>query len=210
MKEWRNRIVGHGEAPPEELLPNPLNWRAHPDSQRAAMSGVLGEVGWVQQVIRNRTTGRLIDGHLRVELARGRGVLVPFVEVELTEDEERLVLATLDPLASMARPDDKTLDMLLATITAQDADVQALIENISARFKGMTIDDRLKEWEGMPEFKSEDALGITIAVHFANEADIAAFSVLVGQPVNAKTKTIWYPEVPRLEANSRRVVTDDA
>ena len=27
---WRNRIVGSGDEPPEQLLANPANWRLHP------------------------------------------------------------------------------------------------------------------------------------------------------------------------------------
>jgi hypothetical protein len=53
---WANRIVGHGEASPEELLPNPANWRQHGALQRQALTDVLGEVGLVQSVIVNRTS----------------------------------------------------------------------------------------------------------------------------------------------------------
>jgi hypothetical protein len=31
---WRNRIVGSGEEPPDQLLANPANWRIHPGSQQ--------------------------------------------------------------------------------------------------------------------------------------------------------------------------------
>lgn len=128
---WRNRIVGQGEADPETLLPNPLNWREHPALQRASLAGVLYEVGWVQQVIVNRTTGRLIDGHLRVDMARGKGVKVPFVEVELTEDEERMVLATLDPLAALATTDVDTLRELLSGLSTGDEALGQLLAQLA-------------------------------------------------------------------------------
>jgi hypothetical protein len=108
---WRQRIVGHDELDPAELIANPRNWRGHPRHQHDALSGLLGEVGWVQQVIVNRTTGRLVDGHLRVELAAGRGERVPVVYVELTEDEEALVLVSLDPLAGLATTDAERLGL---------------------------------------------------------------------------------------------------
>jgi len=60
----RSRIVGSGEADPAALVANPRNWRTHPAEQGAALTGVLERVGWVQQVIVNRTTGHLVDGHL--------------------------------------------------------------------------------------------------------------------------------------------------
>jgi len=70
---WRNRIVGTADVAPAELIPNPANWRSHPSEQQQAMSGALSRVGWVAQVLVNRTTGHAVDGHLRVELARTRG-----------------------------------------------------------------------------------------------------------------------------------------
>jgi hypothetical protein len=69
---WRNRIVGHADVAPEELEPNPRNWRSHPLDQQRALAGALGEVGWVAEVLVNRTTGHVVDGHLRIELALAR------------------------------------------------------------------------------------------------------------------------------------------
>ena len=60
------------------------------------MTGALGEVGWVAELLVNQTTGHVVRGHLRLELALARGGLaVPVTYVELSEDEERLVLASL-------------------------------------------------------------------------------------------------------------------
>ncbi len=66
---WHSRIVGHAEVPPNELVPNPRNWRTHPADQQRAMAGALSEVGWVAEVLVNRTTGHVVDGHLRLDLA---------------------------------------------------------------------------------------------------------------------------------------------
>jgi hypothetical protein len=52
---WRSRIVGHAEVPPAELVPNPRKWRTHPADQQHALAGALGEVGWVQEVVVNKT-----------------------------------------------------------------------------------------------------------------------------------------------------------
>ncbi len=69
---WRNRIVGTGDEAPDQLLANPKNWRIHPSAQQGALASVLDDVGWVGQVLVNRRTGHLVDGHLRVELALSR------------------------------------------------------------------------------------------------------------------------------------------
>ena len=130
---WRSRIVGHGDADPQTLVAHPLNWRAHPRNQRRAMAGVLGEVGWVQDVIVNRRTGRILDGHLRVALALERGEApVPIVEVDLREDEERVILATFDPLGAMANGDADAVQDLLARVTAEEAAVADLLGRLAA------------------------------------------------------------------------------
>ena len=131
---WASRIVGESDVPPGELIANPANWRRHPQAQRAAIAAALGTVGWVQRVIRNRRTGHLLDGHARVEEALARGeASVPVVEVDLSEEEERLVLATLDPLGAMAEADTAMLTELLAGITPPDETLAAMLVELANR-----------------------------------------------------------------------------
>ena len=131
---WSSRIVGECDVPPEALIANPANWRRHPQAQRAAIAAALGTVGWVQRVIRNRRTGHLLDGHVRVEEARARGeASVPVVEVDLSEEEEQLVLATLDPLGAMAEADTAKLTELLAGVTPPDAALAAMLVELANR-----------------------------------------------------------------------------
>lgn len=126
---WRNRIVGSGEQDPAHLVPNPANWRTHPPAQQRALEGILGEVGWVAQVLVNATTGHIVDGHLRVELALARHEpTVPVTYVDLSEQEERLVLASFDPLGAMAGAEADALAALLAGLSSEDAGLAALLE----------------------------------------------------------------------------------
>lgn len=128
---WRNRIVDSGVVNASELTANPANARKHPTSQRAALKGVLNEVGWVARVIVNRTTGLIVDGHLRVEEAAARGETVPVDWVELSEPEEALILAMFDPIGALAETDQAMLDALLGQIESTDADVLALIDSLA-------------------------------------------------------------------------------
>lgn len=129
---WRNRIVGHAEVAPAELVPNPANWRSHPPEQQRALAGALGEVGWVAQVLVNRTPGHIVDGHLRVELARARNeATVPVTYVELSEEEERLVLASLDPLAAMAEAEKDALAALLAGLSSEDGALAQMLADLA-------------------------------------------------------------------------------
>ena len=131
---WESRIVGHGEAAPADLVGNPRNWRTHPKAQRDALAGVLDQVGWVQDVIVNRRTGYLVDGHARVAVAAQRGeTSVPVVYVDLSEDEELLILATLDPLAAMAEADTDALADLLASVTSEDAALTSMLQELERK-----------------------------------------------------------------------------
>jgi DNA modification methylase len=131
---WRSRIIGHGEEAPDQLLANPANWRIHPKAQQDALAGVLGEIGWVQSVIVNKRTGHLVDGHLRVSLAlRDDAKTIPVVYVDLSPDEEALVLATIDPLAAMAVTDGAELSELLTVAGTNNPDVQSLLESLSVQ-----------------------------------------------------------------------------
>ena len=149
---WESRIVGHGEAAPADLVGNPRNWRTHPKAQRDALAGVLDQVGWVQDVIVNKRTGYLVDGHARVAVAAQRGeASVPVVYVDLSEDEELLILATLDPLAAMAEADTEVLADLLASVTSEDAALTSMLaalakaEGIDTAVEGLTDPDDVPE-----------------------------------------------------------------
>jgi DNA modification methylase len=93
---------------------------------------VLKEVGLVQNVVANRTTGHLVDGHLRVMLAmRENQPVVPVTWVELSEEEEHLILAALDPLAAMATADAGALDALLSSVQSGEEAVQAMLAELA-------------------------------------------------------------------------------
>ncbi|MFA7295836.1 MAG: DNA methyltransferase [Dehalococcoidia bacterium] len=129
----QSRIVKHGNAAPAALLANPKNWRTHSPEQRAALEDVLAQVGWVQDVIVNQRTGLLVDGHLRVEVARDRGeARIPVVYVDLSPDEEALILATFDPLTGMAGMAPDLLADLLAALPPQDGALAGLLASLAA------------------------------------------------------------------------------
>lgn len=107
--------MGEGTEAPEQLLGNPRNWRVHPVEQQKALSGVLNSVGIVDQVIVNQRTGFVLDGHLRVSLAISEGVPeIPVTYVDLSDEEEAVVLSTFDSIAGMAGTDSEKLGELIA------------------------------------------------------------------------------------------------
>ena len=131
---YPNRIVGHDEVEPAQLLANPRNYRIHPSNQEDALSGVLAEVGWVDSVLVNRRTGFVIDGHLRVAHAISQNEpSVPVDYVDLSEEEEALVLATFDPLSAMAATDSVKLRELTANLKMPNAALDALVADVLKR-----------------------------------------------------------------------------
>lgn len=106
MATIQNRILGLGVEHPDQLLANPKNYRLHPNHQRVALLNILDRIGWVTPVIVNKTTGHLIDGHLRVMIAMAKNEqTIPVLYVALTEREENSILANLDPIRSLATTD---------------------------------------------------------------------------------------------------------
>jgi hypothetical protein len=129
---WQNRIVGYGDEPPDQLLAHPLNWRIHGKAQQDTLSGVLSDVGIVQNVVVNRRTNTLVDGHLRVSLAlRTDQPTVPVTYVDLSPEEEALVLATLDPISAMASSDADKLRELLDDVSTGDAAVMQMLSELA-------------------------------------------------------------------------------
>jgi ParB-like chromosome segregation protein Spo0J len=153
---WHNRIVAHADVPPADLVPNPRNWRTHPPEQRRALAGALTEVGWVGEVLVNRTTGRVVDGHLRIELALDRHEpAVPVTYVELTEDEERIVLASLDPIAAMAEAEATALETLLADLEPADEDLRAFLDELSRQQGFENVRAGLVDADEVPDLPAE-------------------------------------------------------
>lgn len=131
--QWRNRITRYAEVAPDSLLANPRNWRIHPQHQQEALRGVIAEVGYVDPVLVQEGTDVVIDGHLRVTLALRDGIpTIPVAYVDLTDEEAALVLATFDPIASLAVADREQVDALLREVHTDDAAIQQLLSSLAS------------------------------------------------------------------------------
>jgi hypothetical protein len=203
-QEWRNRIVGYDVVEADQLLANPANWRIHPKAQQDALTGVLDDVGWVQEIIVNKTTGHVVDGHMRVEVAITRGESVPVKYVELSEEEELLILATIDPISAMAATDAAQLEALLANVNSDSAAVQAMLAQLAG-----VEQDPYELWQGMPEFESEPLAFKSIHVHFKTQSDMDDFAKLIGQTISEKTASIWYPYQEKRNLTSTKYLSNE-
>lgn len=131
MSKWQNRIIGTGEADPKQLTANPINFRKHPKRQQDAINGSLDALGWIQTVIVNKRTGRIIDGHLRVDQAIAHGESsVPVQWVDLSESEEGQALLSLDPIAAMAETNRQAMTDILKQINETQEMLAPYLEDI--------------------------------------------------------------------------------
>lgn len=131
---WQSKIVGHDRVAPDQLIPNPLNFRLHPMEQRAALADALKEIGFIRSVTVNKRTGNLIDGHERVWQAMHAEIPLIDVEyVDLSPEEEAKALATMDPISEMAKVDGVALQNLLADLSTDSQALTDMLDDLATR-----------------------------------------------------------------------------
>jgi DNA modification methylase len=128
----RDRIKDLRRVRAGDLRPHPKNWRKHPEEQQNALRGILAEVGFVDALmVRELPDGglQIVDGHLRAETTPDSEV--PVLVVDLDEAEADKVLATFDPLAAMAEPDEAQLEALLKGISTDSEALAELLDQLA-------------------------------------------------------------------------------
>ncbi len=125
----KDRIKELRRVPASQLIPNPKNWRTHPEKQKNAIQGVLAEIGYADALIaRELPDGSLmlLDGHLRAETTPNQEV--PVLVLDLDEAEADKLLATLDPISAMAGKSDELYADLIAEMETSSAAVRELLD----------------------------------------------------------------------------------
>jgi hypothetical protein len=207
---------------PASLTDNPANWRLHPPAQTDALDQVLKSVGWAGACLFNTRTNRLIDGHARKKLALDRGEkAVPVLVGDWSEEEERLILATLDPLAAQAETDAASLAALMAKVQADRPTTEQELGDLWDKLRELAAatppaagrgdpinpDD---EWKGMPEFTHENkSAKYSFTVSIDTDEDFAEFERLVGQKIGRR-KWMHFPAKKNGETLYVEHVQDEA
>jgi len=128
----RNRIRELRQVRAADLVANPLNWREHGEQQKAAMSGILAEVGIVDALLvtdNGDGTFAIVDGHMRAGLLPDAEL--PCLVLDLTPEEATKVLLTFDPIAAMAESSAANLDALLRQVEFGEAALQELVSKLA-------------------------------------------------------------------------------
>jgi hypothetical protein len=115
------------------LAENPLNWRRHSPEQLQSVRDLLSDrdVGWAGAMLYNERTKRLIDGHARKEVVDPKE-LVPVLVGDWSEEAEKKILATLDPVGAMATGDVAAYQALIESVNAESLWVRDLLHNTAA------------------------------------------------------------------------------
>lgn len=148
MMNIRNRIKGHRRVRAGDLAPHEHNWRTHPKQQWAALAALYKEIGFARSLLAFETADgklKLIDGHLRRDLHPDLMVDVEILDV--TEEEARTLLLSLDPLAGLAGADAKILEDLKQFATTGSKEIQALWDSLDHAAKSAPV----PEPEAIPE-----------------------------------------------------------
>jgi hypothetical protein len=155
--KYRNRVRGYAMLAGSRIRPAPRNFRLHPPKQRAALRGLLAEIGvagavlvWVPDVEareRLRTVEQgdilaflnwlrgytgdfvLYDGHLRAEEVRDQPL--PALVTDLDEEEAAEALATYDAVSDLAEFDRTKFVDLAGEFRSSERAVRDLVDDLS-------------------------------------------------------------------------------
>jgi len=148
--EIKNRIKELRYVPASQLKKNEFNWRIHSEYQLDLLKGIIEEVGFAGAVIvRELTDGSLeiIDGHARVELAGNEEI--PVLVLDVNESEAKKILATYDPISSLADTDAERLNALLDEVEVANQNIVQLFEQLKTKAEnyGQEAPEEFKEFD---------------------------------------------------------------
>ena len=131
----RNRVKEMRLVKAVDLMPNPKNYRTHPQPQRDALAGLLREIGFAGATLARETPDglQLIDGHLRRDMLPDQEI--PVLVTDLNEAEANLLLASYDPIAALAEADTAKLDALLREVQTGEQDLAKMLEGLAKKNK---------------------------------------------------------------------------
>jgi hypothetical protein len=164
--------------------------------------------------------------HLFDRSAPGPG-LVPVRLVDVSDAEADAMTLADNATALQGRDDAAALVAMATAAFERDAptmadmgygarELDALVKAAgdavlaAAPTTGAAVTDHDAEWEGMPEFESNDEMPHrSITVHFRNDADVVDFlNRLELEGVSSKAKFTWFPYLVRNDFASKAYVSD--
>ncbi len=195
--------------PLADLKPHPLNYRTHPEDQRAHIRQSLRENGFYKNVVAARD-GTILAGHGVVEAARDEGLdTVPVVFLDVgPQDPRALKILTGDnEMSNLGIIDDRLLTEVLRDVREKDSllgtgfDDMMLANLVMITRPASEIRDfdAAAEWVGLPEYNQPDK-PLVLIVSFRSAQDRERFAEHIGLRIMSKrekTWTTWWPDKER-------------
>jgi len=148
----RNRIKAHRRVRAGDLVPHELNYRHHPQRQRAILGALYHDIGFARSLLAYELPDgklKLIDGHLRRDM--DPDMLVDVEVLDLTEEEARVLLLSIDPLADLAQVQDQIHQRLMDLTPTPCGDLKDLWQEAH-----LALNAALKENQEQKERKTFD------------------------------------------------------
>jgi len=189
--------------PIEYLKPDPENRRTHPERNVEMVSTSLQAVGAARSIVIDEGDV-ILAGNGVTRAAQAAGITnVRVIEADGTElIAVRRRGLTLEQKRQLSMFDNRTAELAAWDFGQLNADRDAGLEMRpfwTEAEEAMLLGQAVRPtWDGMPEFEQEDETAFrTIKIHFASQADVDAFAVLVEQHITEHTKVLWYPKAIR-------------
>ena len=101
---------------------NPRKDLAPGDKQYEKLARSIETFGYVEPIVWNRTTGNIVGGHQRLKVLVQNGYTeVQVVEVELNEQEERILNVSLNKISGRWDNEKLTAQQIIARVAARTA-----------------------------------------------------------------------------------------
>lgn len=191
----------------ESIVPYANNPRNNEEAiEKVARS--IDEFGWQQPIVVDENMV-IIVGHTRLLAAKSLGLNeVPIhVADKLTDEQARAYRLADNRTNEYASWNMKMLGIELRDLDDIGFDIELTgfnnIELASLLIDPEVIEDHSAEWQGMPEYESENVAYKSLVVHFLKAQDVNNFSQLIGQAIGDRTKYLWFPPVEKEDAKSK-------
>lgn len=195
------------------LTPDRDNANEGTQRGRGLLEKSLRKLGAGRSILTDKA-GNVIAGNKTLETAADIDLPVRIVET----DGNELVVVKRTDLDLYSETDKRARQLAYADNKIAEVDLAWKPDQIAVDFEPLELKewgfpsgdpvDYEKEWQGMPEYESENLKSFKqIIVHFANQEDMDSFSDLIGQKIPDKAKYMWYPKAEIMTQGE--VIEDD-
>lgn len=152
----------------KEMVAHPQNFRRHPQSQVTQIRKSLDKFGWLQNVIWNRRSGYILNGHARIELAAKAGQKVPVRVVDVNPLVEKQILLALDKTGEGATFDEETLVSLINQVVEEVDELPigwtaTELEKLITSVEGNEDEEEPEEEDELPTLSEDAPVNVPLA-----------------------------------------------